>query len=160
MSRPTITDIATRASPACRAKNACLLGYAARQDATGAWAVSPCARESKRATGAGNRVGRAAPYGRCQHTGRPYRSKTEAQWAAEHRQHEYERLGIRTACGVYWPDFVCGPSLYEIKGGWIRDRALHKVKAALSPARALGFDGIWLAQWDGKRWSVRELQEG
>ena len=103
---------------------------------------------------------KAAPFGRCSHTSRPYRSKTEARWAAEHRQHEYERVGIRTVCGVYWPDFVCGPNLYEIKGAWIRDRALHKAKAAIRPAKALGFDGIWLAVWADGRWWVTEMTEG
>ena len=101
-----------------------------------------------------------APYGRCPHTGRPYRSKTEARWAADHPEHRYEALAIATPCGVYWPDFVCGPNLYEVKGGYIRDRAVHKVKAALRPAWALGFEGIWLAQWKDGGWKVTEVQEG
>lgn len=101
-----------------------------------------------------------APYGRCHHTGRAYRSKTESRWAAEHRQHRYEALAITTPCGTYWPDFACGPSLYEVKGAFIRDRAMHKVKAAIRPARELGFDGIWLAQWRGGKWTVTEVQEG
>lgn len=101
-----------------------------------------------------------APYGRCPHTGRPYRSKTEARWAETHRQHRYEALAIVTPCGVYWPDFVCGPNLYEVKGAFIRDRAMHKVKAALRPARAIGFSGIRLAQWKNGGWKVTEVTEG
>lgn len=101
-----------------------------------------------------------APHGRCPHTGRPYRSKTEARWAAGRLAHRYEALAISTPCGVYWPDFVCGPFLYEIKGAYIRDRAMHKVKAALRPARELGFEGIWLAQWKGGKWCLREVTEG
>ena len=65
-----------------------------------------------------------------------------------------------TPCGVYWPDFACGPNLYEVKGGYIRDRAMHKVKAALRPAIALGFEGIWLAQWKDGGWKVTEVTEG
>lgn len=124
-------------------------------------APAPSARVSERPDDEARQTGRKqAPFGRCPHTGRPYRSKTEARWAAEHRQHRYEAVAIATPCGVYWPDFVCGPNLYEVKGAFIRDRALHKVKAAISPAVALGFDGIWLAQWDGGRWTVTEVQEG
>lgn len=101
-----------------------------------------------------------ADYGRCPHTGRPYRSRTEARWAVDHLHHRYEALAITTPCGTYWPDFVCGPNLYEVKGGFIRDRAMHKVKAAIRPALELGFDGIWLAQWRDGRWTVTEVQEG
>lgn len=110
-----------------------------------------------------------APYGRCPHTGRPYRSKTEARWADDHPEHRYEALGIATPCGVYWPDFaayernIIGTRerfLVEIKGAYIRDRAMHKVKAALRPARALGFEGIWLAQWKDGVWKITEVQEG
>ena len=61
---------------------------------------------------------------------------------------------------MYWPDFACGPNLYEVKGGFIRDRAMHKVKAAIRPAQELGFDGIWLAQWRDGKWTVTEVQEG
>ena len=108
-----------------------------------------------------------APYGRCPHTGRAYRSKTEARWAAGHPDHRYEALAIVTPCGTYWPDFVapwmdgCGADvILEIKGGFIRDRAMHKVKAAIRPALALGFAGIWLAQWKGGKWTVEEVREG
>jgi hypothetical protein len=67
---------------------------------------------------------------------------------------------------VYWPDFIQGLSrctgqmLIEVKGSHIRDRALHKVKAAIRPARALGFVGIWLAVWRDGKWDVSELIEG
>ena len=109
-------------------------------------------------------------HGRCPHTGRRYRSQTEARWAAEHPEHRYEAVGIRTAAGVYWADFVTPvhregnmceqQALVEVKGAHIRDRSLHKVKAAIRPARAMGFAGIWLAQWDKGRWTVTELNEG
>lgn len=110
-----------------------------------------------------------ARFGKCPHTGRAYRSKTEARWAQANPRHRYEALAIATPCGVYWPDFVSGEfepngkyarSLIEVKGSYIRDRALHKVKAAIRPARELGFAGIWLAQWDGKAWKVSEVTEG
>ena len=144
-----------------------------RQGPSGAEPVSVPVRPTKRARGAAK-----ARWGRCPHTGRAYRSKTEARWAVERPDHRFEAVGVRTACGVYWPDFVyhgnqpvmpregsaCTVSrgwwLIEVKGAHIRDRALHKVKAAIRPARELGFAGIWLAQWDGKKWTVSELLEG
>ena len=116
-----------------------------------------------------------APFGRCPHTNRPYRSRTEARWAEARPEHRYEALAIATPAGVYWPDFVGasvdwdgsdpatwdeGRRLYEVKGSWIRDRALHKPKAAIRPARALGFAGIWLAVYDKGNWTVTELEEG
>jgi len=73
-------------------------------------------------------------------------------------------LAIATSAGVYWPDFYepteARGCLYEVKGAWIRDRALHKVKAAIRPARALGFASIWLAVWSGGEWKVSEIKEG
>jgi hypothetical protein len=140
-------------------------------------APAPSARVSERPDHEVRQTGRnQAPYGRCPHTGRPYRSKTEARWAAEHPTHLFEPFPVGTPCGVYWPDFVEeGESktadyrgqpfierrLYEVKGAYIRDRALHKVKAAIRPARCwLDAEGIWLAQWDGERWTVTEVQEG
>lgn len=141
--RATTEDLAARASAAVLRLNPGLAGKAPAPSAS----VKPAPRDK-------------APHVRCPHTGRPYRSKTEARWAETHRQHRYEALAIVTPCGVYWPDFVCGPNLYEVKGAFIRDRAMHKVKAALRPARELGFDGIWLAQWKDGRWKVTEVTEG
>jgi hypothetical protein len=134
--------------------------------------VSKAVRATKRAEG-----GNPCPFGRCPNTGRAYRSKTEARWAAEHPDHRFGAVGIRTAAGVYWPNFtyhghapLCPESpcyslsrawyLIEIKDAWIRDRALHKVKAAIRPAIALGFAGIWLAQWRDGKWDVSEIMEG
>jgi hypothetical protein len=126
-----------------------------RQGAAGAGSGLDSGRVANRAQGH-----KEPPYGKCPHTGRNYRSKTERRWAAEHRQHWYEPLTFWTPCGRYTPDFACGPNLYEIKGSWIRDRALHKVKAALRVVKEFGFDGVRLAQWDGKRWDVSEIKEG
>lgn len=140
---PKAEDLAAKASAAVLRLNPGLAGKPPAPAVT----VEPAQRDK-------------APHGRCPHTGRAYRSKTEARWADSHLQHRYEALAIVTPCGMYWPDFVCGPNLYEVKGDYIRDRAMHKVKAALRPAIALGFDGIWLAQWRGGRWEVTAVTEG
>lgn len=140
---PKTEDLMARASESVRRLNADLSRFTPAPVVT----VEPATRDR-------------APHGRCPHTGRPYRSKTEARWAAGHPEHRYEALAIATPCGVYWPDFVCWPNLYEVKGGFIRDRAMHKVKAALRPARELEFDGIWLSQWKDGGWKVTEVTEG
>lgn len=139
----SVSDLITRASEAVIRRNPALSTSAPASTAT------PRPAPADR-----------APYGRCPHTGRSYRSKTEARWAVDHLHHRYEALAITTPCGTYWPDFVCGPNLYEVKGGFIRDRAMHKVKAAIRPAQELGFDCIWLAQWRDGKWTVTEVQEG
>lgn len=188
MTRPTLDTILAKASADTRRRNP---AAAALLDAGALLANYPrhgTAVPSNPATGgqpapkhgqtpaglerAGKRFQARAPNGRCPHTGRAYRSKTEARWATEHPEHRFEPVGIRTACGVYWPDFVWPRSelgdgfawplqpLYEVKGAYIRDRAMHKVKAAIRPARAMGFAGIWLAQWTGKEWRVTEACEG
>jgi len=150
---PKAEDLAAKASAAVLRLNPGLAGKPPAPAVT----VEPAQRDK-------------APFGRCPHTGRPYRSKTEARWADDHPEHRYEALGIATPCGVYWPDFVTDchregnmclqQNLVEVKGGYIRDRAMHKVKAALRPARALGFEGIWLAQWKDGVWKITEVQEG
>ena len=162
MTRPTPADLLAHASAATLALNPGL----------GAPAVSVPVRGETPVESPAKGLVRDAPYGRCTHTGRAYRSKTEARWAAEHPEHRYEAVAIVTPCGVYWPDFVgddvpsaigggsIGPALIEVKGAYIRDRAMHKVKAAIRPALALGFAGIWLAQWKGGRWTVEEVREG
>lgn len=164
MTRPTPADLLAHASAATLALNPGLGATAASQPVRGETPVESPAKG----------LVRDAPYGRCPHTGRAYRSKTEARWAAEHPEHRYEAVAITTPCGAYWPDFVVpmtddtwidpltdhGQMLIEVKGGWIRDRAMHKVKAAIRPALALGFAGIWLAQWKGGRWTVEEVREG
>ncbi|NLF19187.1 MAG: hypothetical protein GX595_18310 [Lentisphaerae bacterium] len=150
---PTTQDLAAKASAAVLRLNPGLAGKPPAPAVT----VEPDQRDK-------------APHGRCPHTGRPYRSKTEARWAADHPEHRYEALAIATPCGAYWPDFVSDchregnmclqQVLVEVKGGYIRDRAMHKVKAAHRPARALGFSGIWLAQWKDGGWKVTEVTEG
>ena len=149
---PKTEDLMARASESVRRLNADLSRFAPVPVMT----VDPSPRDK-------------APHGRCPHTGRAYRSKTEARWAADHPEHRYEALAIATPCGVYWPDFAAYESdilgnrerfLVEVKGGFIRDRAMHKVKAALRPAKALGFPEIWLARWDGGGWSLKQVTEG
>lgn len=162
MTRPTPADVLAHASRATLALNPGLGAPAVSVPVLGETPVESPAKG----------LPRDAPYGRCPHAGRAYRSKTEARWAAEHQTHRYEALAISTPCGTYWPDFVgdwvegmCkgwppGLQLIEVKGAYIRDRAMHKVKAAIRPALALGFAGIWLAQWKGGKWTVEEVREG
>jgi hypothetical protein len=166
VTHPTLDTVMDQASAATRRLNTPRRATPDTQArADGGRAVSEIGQATKRVETATEgetyrAVQSAQKYGKCPHTGRPYRSKTEARWASEHRQHWYEPLTFWTPCGRYTPDFACGPILYEVKGGWIRDRALHKVKAALRVVKEFGFDGIWLAQWDGKRWDVTEIAEG
>jgi hypothetical protein len=168
--RPTPEEVSARFSADAARLNPHVSAAQPRQMAQGRPQDTPA---RKVATGAGSGNRRALEpatcppgrYGKCPHTGRPYRSRTEARWARESPAFRFEPLGIRTPCGVYWPDFVGvggggHPFLIEVKGGWIRDRAMHKVKAAIRPARALGFAGIWLAQWAGGKWTVTEVEEG
>lgn len=166
MTRPTIEALTATASKATLARNPGLTRQATPFGRRGTSNIAPGIVPIQ--TEAGPHGPEKCPFGRCPHTGRPYRSKTEARWADEHPEHRYEALAIATPCGVYWPDFYANhrewnaghDRLYEVKGGFIRDRAMHKVKSAIRPARALGFSGIWLAQWDDKAWTVTELQEG
>lgn len=96
----------------------------------------------------------------------PYASKTEARFARDVlavqqydgliRQWWYAPFGLKLAPRLhYYPDFLVWPAdssqyiLYEIKGNYIRDRALHKVKMAAAQYPCFA---VVLAQWDGAQW--------
>jgi hypothetical protein len=98
--------------------------------------------------------------------GRRHRSKTETRYATLLTQWQHEgritrfwyeplalRLGVRL---VYWPDFLVerpGTHLLEcveVKGAWVRDRALHKPKAAATRFPCFIFT---LAVWDKHQWT-------
>ena len=96
----------------------------------------------------------------------PYRSKTEARYAdqlawrvacGEVKRWYYEGLTLCLGVGCrYTPDFVVeyvtpGPlHLVEIKGAWIRDRALHKPKMAATRFPQFTFV---LARWHHQTWT-------
>jgi hypothetical protein len=95
-----------------------------------------------------------------------HRSKTETRYATLLTQWQHEgritrfwyepfplRLGHRL---VYWPDFLIQRpethllELVEVKGAWIRDKALHKPKAAATRFPCFVFT---LAVWDKQQWT-------
>jgi hypothetical protein len=96
----------------------------------------------------------------------PYRSKTEARYAdvLRWRQAEqqisawwYEPFSLRLGANCHYrPDFLValhGTSrlaLVEVKGAWIRDRAMDKPRAAATRYPCFVFV---LAQWDRHRWT-------
>jgi hypothetical protein len=98
--------------------------------------------------------------------GTRHRSKTETRyatlltlWQYEGRitRFWYEPFGLRLGARlVYWPDFLVerpGTHLLEcveVKGAWIRDKALHKPKAAATRFSCFVFT---LAVWDKQQWT-------
>jgi hypothetical protein len=99
-----------------------------------------------------------------------HRSKTETRYASLLTQWQHEgritrfwyepfalRLGVRL---VYWPDFLIERpgthllELVEVKGAFIRDRALHKPKAAATRFPCFIFT---LAVWDKQQWTHTRL---
>ena len=104
-------------------------------------------------------------------SGPRYRSKTEARFAQEvlapalHDgtllawQYEPIRLAI-TPTSTYTPDFLALEAdgrlctFYEIKGGWIRDRALDKLKQA---AVRYHWWVFMLAQWKDGQWTYKRM---
>jgi hypothetical protein len=99
-----------------------------------------------------------------------YRSKTEARYAQvlatrmvcqEVVQWWYEPLSLRLGIDCHYrPDFMVqrpGTALLhlvEVKGTWIRDRALDKVRAAATRFPCYVFT---LAVWDGRAWTETRI---
>jgi hypothetical protein len=99
-----------------------------------------------------------------------YRSKTEARYAevlrwrqaaGEIEQFWYEPFSLRLgASSFYWPDFLVQRpgtlllELVEVKGTYIRSRAMDKPKAAASKFLCFVFT---LAQWDRQTWTETRI---
>jgi hypothetical protein len=99
-----------------------------------------------------------------------YRSKTEARYAevlrwrqatGEIEQWWYEPFSIRLGADLFYlPDFMVQRpgtlllELVEVKGSYIRDRAMDKPKAAASKFLCFVFT---LAQWDRQTWTETRI---
>jgi hypothetical protein len=99
-----------------------------------------------------------------------YRSKTEARYAevlrwrqaaGEIEQFWYEPFSIRLGADLFYlPDFMVQRpgtlllELVEVKGTYIRDRAMDKPKAAASKFLCFVFT---LAQWDRQTWTETRI---
>jgi hypothetical protein len=100
----------------------------------------------------------------------PYRSKTEGRYAELLRWRAatgeivgwlYEPLSLRLGADLHYrPDFLVWRTerplveLVEVKGTWIRDRAMAKVKAAATRFPAFTFT---LAVWDRQTWTETRI---
>jgi hypothetical protein len=105
-----------------------------------------------------------------QQTPPQYRSKTEARYAEvlRWRQAEkqlsawwYEPFSLRLGADIFYrPDFMVALhespllTLVEVKGAWIRDRAMVKPKAAATRFPCFVFV---LATWDRQMWTETRI---
>jgi hypothetical protein len=100
-----------------------------------------------------------------------YKSKTEARYAdvlrwrvADHTIAGwlYEPMSLRLGADLFYrPDFLIWRAetplleLVEVKGSWIRDRAMHKPRMAATRFPCFTFT---LAVWDRQRWTETRIQ--
>jgi len=100
-----------------------------------------------------------------------YRSKTEARYAdvlrwrvADHAIAGwlYEPMSLRLGAALFYrPDFLIWRAetplleLVEVKGSWIRDRAMHKPRMAATRFPCFTFT---LAVWDRQKWTETRIQ--